>query len=199
LNGLPATITKVETTSVDKEGKEKVDSHYEASYDGEKVVNEKTKQPVEWAKIDNAQQWLENKFASKKVKEALAKARGKAAWTQDSDTRWSKMIDGSSAVVTKEGDDFKVSYKGFDHPKKSFTSLGGAQRFLDSTYPKKRTRVKAEDVDAPKRRPTRVFDNPDPLPKAPGFTAQIKNEVDENSKPIVQAYVNGEPFTKAYY
>tara|TARA_R110002012_G_scaffold114135_4_gene260711 strand:+ start:2904 stop:11036 length:8133 start_codon:yes stop_codon:yes gene_type:complete len=196
LNGLPATITKVETTSVDKEGKEKVDSHYEASYDGEKVVNEKTKQPVEWAKIDNAQQWLENKFASKKVKEALAKARGKAAWTQDSDTRWSKMIDGSSAVVTKEGDDFKVSYKGFDHPKKSFTSLGGAQRFLDSTYPKKRTRVKAEDVDAPKSRPTRVFDNPDPLPKAPEFTGQIKTEVDEGGNPVVRSYINGEPFKK---
>ena len=196
LNGRPAVISKVETTSVDKDGKEKVDSHYEASYDGEKVVNDRTKQPIEWADIATAQQWLENKFASKKVKEALAKARGKAAWTQDSDTRWSKMIDGSSAVVTKEGDDFKVSYKGFDHPKKSFKTVEGAQRFLDNTYPKARTRVKAEDVGAPKRGPTRVFDNPDPLPKAPEFTGQIKTEVDEGGNPVVRSYINGEPFKK---
>ena len=193
LNGRPAVISKVETTSVDKDGKEKVDSHYEASYDGEKVVNDKTKQPIEWADIATAQQWLENKFASKKVKEALAKARRKEAWTQDSDTRWSKMIDGSSAVVTKEGDDFKVSYKGFDHPKKSFKTVEGAQRFLDDTYPKARTRVKAEDVDASKRRPTRVFDNPDPLPKAPELTGQIKIRVDEGGNPVYWSYINGEP------
>ena len=196
LDGYPAVISKVETTSVDKDGNEKVDSHYEATYKTEKVVHDKTKQPVQWSDIATAQQWLENKFASKKVKEALAKARRKAAWTQDSDTRWSKMIDGSSAVVTKEGDDFKVSYKGFDHPKKSFKTVEGAQRFLDNTYPKKRTRVKAGDVDAPKRRPTRVFDNPDPLPKAPEFTGQIKTEVDEGGNPVVWSYINGEPFKK---